>query len=109
MPVLCGETAYEGHMQQNFQDVQRHVFWMYMLNGAAGHTYGAAGVWQAGVEGDPGIRPIYDWTTWREWHGAANQIGLGKKLRLNWNILVVAIHSAPGMGGSGLLCRRNPR
>ena len=63
MPVLCGETAYEGHMQQNFQDVQRHVFWMYMLNGAAGHTYGAAGVWQAGVEGDPGISPIYDWTT----------------------------------------------
>ncbi len=83
MPVLCGETAYEGHMQHNFQDVQRHVFWMHMLSGAAGHTYGTAGVWHASVEGDPGITPwVYDWTTWREgmnYPGSA-QLGLGKKL-----------------------------
>jgi hypothetical protein len=82
MPVLCGETVYEGHMQQGFQDAQRHVFWMYMLNGAAGHTYGAAGVWHASVEGDPGITPIYDWTTWRtgmNYPGSA-QLGLNKKL-----------------------------
>ncbi len=82
VPVLCGETAYEGHMQQNFQDVQRHVFWMYLLSGAAGHTYGAAGVWHASMDGDPGIRPIYDWTTWREGmnYPGSTQIGLGKKL-----------------------------
>jgi hypothetical protein len=82
MPVLCGETAYEGHMQQNFQDVQRNVFWMYMLNGAAGHTYGAAGVWHASVEGDPGITPVYDLTTWRDGmnYPGSTQLGLGKKL-----------------------------
>lgn len=82
MPVLCGETAYEGHMQNNFQDVQRHLFWMYMLSGAAGHTYGAAGVWQASVEGDPGITPVYDWTTWKEGmnYPGSTQLGLGKKL-----------------------------
>lgn len=82
MPVLSGETAYEGHMQHNLHDVQRHVFWMLMLNGAAGHTYGAAGVWHASVEGDPGITPVYDFTTWREGmqYPGSTQLGLGKKL-----------------------------
>ena len=82
MPVLCGETAYEGHMQNHFPDVQRHVFWMYVLGGAAGHTYGAAGVWHAGVDGDPGITPIYDYTTWKEGmnYPGSTQIGLNKKL-----------------------------
>ena len=80
-PVLCGEACYEGHMQTNFQDIQRHLFWTFMLSGAAGHTYGAAGVWQASVEGDPGIDPVYDWTTWKEgmkYPGSA-QLGLGKR------------------------------
>jgi len=69
-------------MQCNFQDVQRHVFWMYMLNGAAGHTYGAAGVWHASVEGDPGLARVYDWTTWREGmaYPGSTQLGLGRKL-----------------------------
>lgn len=87
MPVLVGETLYEGHMQFGFQYVQRHMFWQYMLSGAAGHTYGAAGIWHAGVEGDHGNwgawggQP-YDWTTWREGMNSlgATQIGLGRKL-----------------------------
>ena len=81
-PVLCGEACYEGHMQTNFQDVQRHLFWSFMLSGAAGHTYGAAGIWQASVEGDPGIDPIYDWTTWKEGMAylGSVQLGIGKKL-----------------------------
>jgi hypothetical protein len=82
MPVLSGETAYEGHMQNNFQDIQRHVFWMLMLSGAAGHTYGAAGVWNVGVEGEPGTTPVYDLTTWQEGmqYPGSTQLGLGKKL-----------------------------
>ncbi len=82
MPVLCGETGYEGHMQHHFQDEQRHVFWMYLLNGAAGHTYGAAGIWHASVDGDPGITPVYDLTTWKEGMAfpGSTQLGLGKKL-----------------------------
>jgi hypothetical protein len=82
MPVVLGEYCYEGHMQTAFQDVQRYVFWACILNGSAGHTYGAAGVWHASVEGDPGITPVYDLTTWREgmnYPGSA-QLGLGKKL-----------------------------
>lgn len=81
-PALCGEACYEGHMQTNFQDLQRHLFWSFMLSGAAGHTYGAAGIWQASVEGDPGIDPVYDWTTWKEGmnYPGSTQLGLGKKL-----------------------------
>jgi Protein of unknown function (DUF4038)/Domain of unknown function (DUF5060) len=82
MPALIGEYCYEGHMQTAFQDVQRYVFWGCMLNGAAGLTYGAAGVWHGSVEGDPGITPVYDFTTWREGMNApgSTQLGLGKKL-----------------------------
>ena len=96
IPTLVGETCYEGHMQQGFEYVQRHMFWQYMLSGAAGHTYGAAGVWHASVEGDPGCassafggRKVYDWTTWREGmnYPGSTQLGLGKKLleRYPWS------------------------
>jgi hypothetical protein len=87
MPVLIGECCYEGHMQGAFPDVQRYVFWASMLSGAAGHTYGAAGVWHASVEGDPGVAgvfggQVYDWTTWKEGmsYPGSTQLGLGKKL-----------------------------
>ena len=87
MPVLVGETCYEGHMQQGFGDVQRRMFWQSILSGAAGHTYGSAGIWHAGVEGDHGNwgawgRQPYDWTTWKEGmnYPGSTQLGLGKKL-----------------------------
>ena len=89
-PVLCGEACYEGHMQTNFQDLQRHLFWSFMLSGAAGHTYGAAGIWQGSVEGDPGIDPVYDWTTWKEAmnYPGSTQLGIGKELleQYNWSV-----------------------
>lgn len=88
-PVVMGEGCYEGHMQNGFRYTQRNMFWKYMLSGGAGHTYGAAGIWHAGVEGDPGCasscfggRKVYDWTTWREGmnYAGAVQVGLGRKL-----------------------------
>jgi len=85
-PVLCGEACYEGHMQTNFQYIQRHMFWSFMLSGVAGHTYGAAGIWHASIEGDPGHTGAwgqeYDWTTWKEGmnYPGSTQLGLGKKL-----------------------------
>ena len=36
MPVLVGETVYEGHQQTNWQDTQRFAFWVSIMNGAAG-------------------------------------------------------------------------
>ncbi len=82
MPVMIGEYCYEGHMQTAFQDVQRFVFWGSMLSGSAGLTYGAAGVWHASVDGDPGLANVYDWTTWKEGMNfpGSTQLGLGKKL-----------------------------
>ena len=82
MPVLNGESAYEGHMQSALGDAQRSAFWGCMLNGAAGHTYGAAGVWHGSIENDPGVFPVWDWTTWRQGmiYPGSTQVGLGKKL-----------------------------
>lgn len=82
MPVVIGEHSYEQHMQTGFADVQRHVFWSAMLSGASGLTYGAAGVWHAGVEGDPGLARVYDRTTWKEGmrFAGSTQLGYGKKL-----------------------------
>lgn len=82
MPAMIGEYCYEGHMQTAFQDVQRYVFWGTLLSGSAGHTYGAAGIWHASVEGDPGIANVYDFTTWKEGmqFPGSTQLGLGKKL-----------------------------
>ncbi|MEM2905843.1 MAG: DUF4038 domain-containing protein [Candidatus Bathyarchaeia archaeon] len=46
MPALVGEVCYEGIQEGSRQEVQRFIFWACMLSGAAGHTYGANGVWQ---------------------------------------------------------------
>ncbi|MDR3688015.1 MAG: DUF4038 domain-containing protein [Fimbriimonas sp.] len=98
MPALIGEFCYEGHMQSAYQDVERYVFWASMLSGAAGLTYGAAGVWHASVEGDPGVQDapgvhrIYDLTTWKEGmaYPGSTEIGLGKRLleTLPWSRFV---------------------
>ncbi len=82
MPVMIGEYCYEGHMQEGYQDVQRFVFWASTLSGSAGLTYGAAGVWHASVDGDPGLARVYDWTTWKAGinYPGSTQLGLAKKL-----------------------------
>jgi Protein of unknown function (DUF4038)/Domain of unknown function (DUF5060)/Putative collagen-binding domain of a collagenase len=46
MPVVNGETNYEGIAGSCWSDLQRFQFWTTMADGAAGYTYGAAGIWQ---------------------------------------------------------------
>jgi hypothetical protein len=53
MPVLIGEVCYEGIMEASRQEVQRFMFWASILNGAAGHTYGANGIWQVNTADRP--------------------------------------------------------
>jgi hypothetical protein len=86
-PFVSGESCYELHMQENPAYLQRYQFWALMLAGAAGHTYGAAGVWhmatpeEHGNWGGWGGQP-YDLTTWNEgmdFPGSA-QLGRGKAL-----------------------------
>ena len=114
MPVLVGETCYEGHMQQGFGDTQRRIFWQSILNGAAGHTYGAAGIWHASVEGDPGCasaafggKKVYDWTTWKEGmnYPGSTELGLAKKLLEQYRWSRFEPHpewTAPGCYAAGI-------
>ena len=111
MPVLVGETCYEGHMQQGFGDVQRRMFWQSVLSGAAGHTSGSAGIWHAGVEGDHGnwgawARQPYDWTTWKEGmnYPGATQLGLARKLleQYPWQKFEPHPEWAPGCYAAGI-------
>ncbi len=85
MPVIDGEAAYEMLSDSLPTEWTRAMFWICMMSGAAGHTYGANGIWQNNRPGDPHGRspngPGYGKITS---HDAMNlpgshQIGLGKK------------------------------
>jgi len=106
MPAMIGEYSYEGHMQTGFQDQQRYVFWGSMLSGSAGLTYGAAGIWHASVEGDPGIQNVYDWTTWKQGmnYPGSTQLGIGKKLleQYPWSRFEPHPEWAPGCFAAGI-------
>jgi len=53
MPVIDGEAAYEMLSDSLPTAWTRAMFWICMTNGAAGHTYGANGIWQNNRPGDP--------------------------------------------------------
>jgi hypothetical protein len=52
-PVINGEPSYEGIGGSNWEDIQRIQFWSHLLSGAAGHTYGAHGVWAMNTDEFP--------------------------------------------------------
>lgn len=78
MPALISEHSYEQHMKGGESYTQRFVFWGSMLSGGAGLTYGAAGIWHAGLEGFPATVNTYDFTTWRQGmvYPGSTQMGL---------------------------------
>ncbi len=53
MPVIDGEAAYEMLSDSLPTEWTRAMFWICMMNGAAGHTYGANGIWQNNRPDDP--------------------------------------------------------
>ena len=53
MPVLDGEVCYEALLDRIPADVVRLMFWSSALSGAAGHTYGANGIWQLNRKDKP--------------------------------------------------------
>jgi hypothetical protein len=90
MPVLAGEVCYEGIMEASRQEIQRFMFWTCVLNGAAGHTYGANGIWQVNTRERP-FGPSPHGHTWGNvpWDVAAElpgsrHIGLGKALLIKY-------------------------
>ncbi len=52
-PVVNSEVCYEGIGEGCRQEMQRRLFWTCFLNGCAGFTYGANGIWQFNREGEP--------------------------------------------------------
>ena len=52
-PVIDGEVAYEALQGKIPAEVPRLMCWACLLSGAAGHSYGANGIWQLNREGDP--------------------------------------------------------
>jgi hypothetical protein len=90
MPVINGEVSYEGHMQISWHGVQRFMFWSNVLSGAAGHTYGAGGIWQMNTREQPhGPSPhggTYENTPWdvAAQLPGSRQLGLGKALLMRY-------------------------
>jgi len=92
MPGMVGEVCYEGIGGHSWEDVQRFAFWACMLSGAAGHTYGANGIWQINTQEEP-YGPSPHGMTWgdRPWQEAyrlpgSGQLGIAKRLfeRYRW-------------------------
>ncbi len=90
MPVINGEAAYEMLGDSIPTKWTRQMFWLCMTNGAAGHTYGANGIWQCNRPGQPhGPSPHHPpdsagygkipWTESMNLAGSA-QVGHGKRL-----------------------------
>ena len=84
-PVLNSETCYEGMLYQCGADLQRWCFWHAALDGNAGWTYGANGIFNMSHEEVP-FGTCYYGTNWGEqtWQEAmdfegAVQVGAGRK------------------------------
>ena len=84
MPVINGEVNYEGIMGACTAEVQRFLFWTCIRLGAAGHTYGANGLWQMNSLSPSrhrGFTPNWGDAFWQDamcLPGSA-QVGLGRK------------------------------
>jgi hypothetical protein len=92
MPVINSEVCYEGIGGTCHDDVQRFFVWTCLLSGAAGHTYGANGIWQVNRREQPYGKSPHggNWGT-TPWDDAmklpgSGQTGLAKKLleRFQW-------------------------
>lgn len=92
IPVINSESVYEGIINGCWENIQRLFFWASVLSGACGHTYGANGIWQVNVRGEP-YGPSPHGRSWGDtpWDEAmqlpgSRQLGLGKALleRYEW-------------------------
>lgn len=81
-PVVQCEIGYEGLGNYHLQDFQRAAFWLTMLNGAAGHTYGAIGTWESYSADKPFQRMKWSLTTSEEGMvlPGSYEVGIGAKL-----------------------------
>lgn len=92
MPVVEGEVCYEGIGAYCGPELQRWLFWACLLNGAAGFTYAANGIWQFNTR-QQAYGPSPHGMTWGNtpWEDAcqlpgSTHVGVAKRLleRLPW-------------------------
>ena len=91
-PTINSEVNYEGIGEASRQEVQRMAFWLSVLNGTCGHTYGANGIWQFNGATQPyGASPhgmAWGDTPWEEAFQlpGSKQMGIAKALleRYRW-------------------------
>ncbi len=90
MPVINGEVCYEGILEASRQEIQRFMFWSCVLSGAAGHTYGANGIWQVNTRETP-YGPSPHGRSWGDtpWDVAAQlpgsrQLGLSRQFLMQY-------------------------
>lgn len=86
LPVINSEVCYEGIGGGSEASLQRFLCYSHLLRGAAGHSYGAQGLWAFRRAEDPG--PGLKWGT-RTWQQAAvlpggEQVGRGAQLLRSW-------------------------
>jgi hypothetical protein len=85
-PIVEGEIGYENIGDVHHEDFQRLAFWLSMLNGAAGHTYGSGPTFEFNNPNFPlhgwGPSGQYSFMTWEEGMNlpGSYQVGLGAKL-----------------------------
>jgi Protein of unknown function (DUF4038)/Domain of unknown function (DUF5060) len=81
-PLVVGEIGYERLGGVHLEDFQRVAFWLSSLNGAAGFTYGANGVWESYTADKQFHRWKWSFMTWDEAMSlpGSYQVGLGAKL-----------------------------
>jgi len=91
-PIVQGEIGYETHGQDHFENFQRAAFWLAMLNGAAGHTYGTIETSEMYTSDKPLHRIRYSVYTWEEAMSfpGSTQVGLDSKFlrQFAWQDLV---------------------
>ncbi len=92
MPVINGEASFERLSDSLPTEWTRAMFWICMTSGAAGHTYGANGIWQNNRKGDPhgksptgGTYGTISWDEAMDLPGSA-QVAAGKRFleRYHW-------------------------
>ena len=81
-PEVVGEIGYELFGGQHLADFQRVAFWVSMLNGAGGYSYGANALWEAYTADKPYQRRKWSFMTWEEGMNlpGSYQVALGAKL-----------------------------
>ena len=105
MPVVNGEVCYEALLGKIPAEVSRLMFWSCMLSGAAGHTYGANGIWQLNRRDQPyGKSPhggTYGPIPWDDAMRLPGSSQLGSRQETARAISVATTSASSGMGNLG--------